>query len=226
MLWVASITPARREKHYSIQRSHIPVNSSLKNQNCSALITDIQTHIPPTNEPYNSRLELSLINLLKTFLYTGIYTCGWDHEHFHISIKVNYQTWLKYIKKSKDSNFFPFTTFSQETNIKFSPLVNKPTTQHSAQILDQKINHTIHKSPIFLSILIQNSKEQPDFLSDQTGKKKKPKMHLLPKSNFKYTLHEKIPTNFLHKKSKFSNTKKKTKIQKWIIKKKTKRHIL
>jgi hypothetical protein len=44
--------------------------------------------------------------------------------------------------------------------------------QHSAQILDQKINHTIHKNPIFLSILIQNSKEQPDFLSDQTGKKK------------------------------------------------------
>jgi hypothetical protein len=42
--------------------------------------------------------------------------------------------------------------------------------QHSAQILDQKINHTIHKNPIFLSILIQ--KEQPDFLSDQTGQKK------------------------------------------------------
>jgi hypothetical protein len=85
--------------------------------------------------------------------------------------------------------------------------------QHSAQILDQKINHTIHKNPIFLSILIQNSKEQPDFLSDQTGKKKT-KMHLLPKSNFNHTFHEKEPTNFLHKKSKVSNTQKKTKIQK------------
>jgi hypothetical protein len=79
--------------------------------------------------------------------------------------------------------------------------------QHSAQILDQKINHTIHKNPIFLSILIQNSKEQPDFLSDQTGKKPKCTYYPNPIS----TTHsmKKNPQIFCIKNPKFQTHKRK-----------------